>query len=134
MANEQNLIGHQFTSEQSREEAAINGRKGGIASGEAKRKRKSLKEALIFLLNDTHSIKNKDTGEIKEMLGTDALATALYSKAVKGNTKAFELIRDTIGEKPVEKVELNQIDREQSLKELQELFDDTDGTENTKTD
>ena len=38
MANENNLV--PFTSEQSHEEAVKNGRKGGIASGEAKRNRK----------------------------------------------------------------------------------------------
>ena len=42
MANEKNLI--PFTSEQSREEAAKNGRKGGIASGESRRAKKSMAE------------------------------------------------------------------------------------------
>ena len=44
MANPENLKGHEFTSDQSREEAARNGRKGGKASGEARRRRKELRE------------------------------------------------------------------------------------------
>ena len=48
MANEKNLI--PFTSEQSHEEAVKNGRKGGIASGEAKRNRKMLRDCIDYLL------------------------------------------------------------------------------------
>ena len=44
MANEKNL--NPFTSDQSREEAKKNGRKGGIASGKAKRKKKTLQKAM----------------------------------------------------------------------------------------
>ena len=40
-----------FTSEQSREQAKINGRKGGIACGEARREEKRMREALEFVLN-----------------------------------------------------------------------------------
>lgn len=69
--------------------------KGGKASGESRRQRKTLKEELLALLSE---------GDIQE-----SIALALVKQAVKGNnagsvTKAFEVIRDTIGEKPVEKV------------------------------
>lgn len=54
--NEQNLKGHEFTSEQSREQAAINGRKGGLASAKAIKERKLiatlLREVLDEKLND----------------------------------------------------------------------------------
>ena len=45
MANEQNL--KPFTSNQSREEAVKNGRKGGIRSGEAKREKKLIKDRIL---------------------------------------------------------------------------------------
>lgn len=48
--------------------------------------------------------------------------------------KALEVIRDTIGEKPIEKVEVGKIDREQSLQELNEIFNDTDGTQDNSAD
>ena len=102
MANEQNLV--PFTSEQSREEAAKNGRKGGIASGKARRARKTLREELETLL--TMPTVDKETGEKKESTVQSAITAALVKQALKGNTKAYEIIRDTIGEKPTEHVTL----------------------------
>lgn len=46
MANEQNLHAP-FTSDQSREEAAKNGRKGGLASGAARREKATLRSVLL---------------------------------------------------------------------------------------
>ena len=75
----------------STEEARERGRKGGLASGEARRKRKTLKEELLLMLSD---------GDIQEKI-----SIALINEAINGNnagsvTKAFEVIRDTIGERP----------------------------------
>jgi hypothetical protein len=66
-------------------------RKGGIASGEARRKRKTLKEELLALLemNDNN----------------EKISVAILSKALNGDIQAFTTIRDTIGEKPTDKVE-----------------------------
>lgn len=49
MANEQNL--KPFTSEQDREKAKINGKKGGVRSGEVRREKASFKKSLETLLN-----------------------------------------------------------------------------------
>lgn len=49
MANEKNLI--PFTSEQSHEEAVKNGKKGGIASGEARRQKKTIQKILDSFLD-----------------------------------------------------------------------------------
>ena len=68
MANEQNL--RVPTSS----EARINGKKGGIASGEARR------------------------------AGTEAVVAKAFQAALKGDWKAGELVRDTAGHKPVERV------------------------------
>ena len=94
MANEQNL-----KPVKSKKEARERGRKGGLASGEARRKRKTLKEELLLMLSD---------GDIQEKI-----SLALINEAIKGNnagsvTKAFEVIRDTIGERPVDKVQATQ--------------------------
>lgn len=101
MPNEQNL--KPFTSDQSREKAAENGRKGGIASGEAKRRRKTLKEELLLMLE------NEDVQR--------SVAAALINEATEGNNagsvaRAFETIRDTIGEKPIDRVEQINVDAE----------------------
>lgn len=45
--NDDNLKGHEFTSNQSREKAATNGRKGGVASGVSRRKHKAIRELLL---------------------------------------------------------------------------------------
>lgn len=103
MANEQNLI--PFTSEQSREEAARNGQKGGIASGAARRYRKTLRADLEALLDSP-------APDGSERTTAAAIALALINKALKGDTRAFEIIRDTIGEKPAERISLAQIDQD----------------------
>ena len=65
-------------------------RKAGIQSGIAKRERKTLKDSLLMLLQD-ETVQN-------------SLVAALMKKAQKGDVKAFEAIRDTIGENPTNKV------------------------------
>lgn len=87
MANEQNLIPN---SERTPNELREMARNGGLASGEARRKRKTLKEELLLMLSE---------GETQQ-----SVTLALIEKAMSGDTKAFEVIRDTIGEKPVDKV------------------------------
>lgn len=76
----------------SSDEARENGRKGGIKSGEVRRERKALKEELLYLL---------EQGNTQEKI-----SLALIKQALKGNVKAFETIRDTIGEKPTDKQEI----------------------------
>ena len=39
------------------------------------------------------------------------MALKQFEKALKGDTRAFEVIRDTAGQKPVEKVEMATIDQ-----------------------
>ena len=87
------------------EEARKNGKKGGIASGKARAERKALKEELLLLLSEGNTQKK--------------ISLSLIKEAIKGNTKAFEVIRDTIGEKPVEKVDMNaNISYEEAIKEV----------------
>lgn len=108
VANEQNLV--PFTSEQSREEAVKNGKKGGIASGEARRARKSLRAELEVLLSE--AVIDKKTGKPTDSTVQQAITVALVQKALRGNTKAYEIIRDTIGEKPVERFSLEEISQD----------------------
>lgn len=63
---------------------------GGIARAEQRARRKTLKEELQLLLE------NGDT----QQKG----CIAILEKFLNGDIKAFETIRDTIGEKPSEKV------------------------------
>ena len=109
MANEQNLV--PFTSEQSHEEAVKNGRKGGIASGEARRNKKMLRDCIDYLFERVDKTVIGDDGQ--PMSGAEQLAYNLFIKAL-GETdtgkaaKAFEVLRDTAGQRPVEKVQSTQ--------------------------
>lgn len=103
MPNEQNLV--PFTSYQSRDEAVRNGQKGGIASGSARRYRRTLRADLETLLDSPAPDRSERTTAA-------AIALALINKALKGDTRAFEIIRDTIGEKPAERISLAQIDQD----------------------
>lgn len=107
--NEENLI--PFTSDQNREEAKKNGRKGGIASGKARREKKLIKEQINLLLS--LPLKDEKTKAKFKSLGIDsedidnqmAMVIAMWQKALKGDVNAFNTIRDTIGEKPIEQVQ-----------------------------
>lgn len=88
MANEGNLIPGD---KRSPEEARNNGRKGGIASGKARRHQKDLREAVIAGL--AGMIQSK-TGE--SLTVAEAIARAQLSKALKGDAKAFQLVSEMI--------------------------------------
>ena len=98
MANNDNL--KPFDSNQNREEAKKNGRKGGIKSGEAKRRRKTMRAMLDYLLEKELTSKNGEKATTLE-----AMMTAMIKQGLNGNVKAVEFIRDTTGQKPTEKVE-----------------------------
>lgn len=110
MANEENLIPF---SERSKEEARELGAKGGIASGIVRREKKLMKDQMALLLS--MPLMNEDLKEKIQELGIEeedidnqmAIVMAMWQKAIKGNVKASEFIRDTLGEKPIEKVEVN---------------------------
>ena len=79
---------------------------GGKARGEQKKRQKTFREALETLLAKEVIDKN---GEKYDLL--TAISAKQVEKASKGDTKAFEVIRDTIGQKPVERVEISDIDK-----------------------
>jgi len=101
--NTQNLVmggeAHALTAEEAS--------KGGKASAEARRKKRDLRAALEVLLEREVTDGNGGT-----ITGAQALTARLYKEALKGNVKAFEVLRDTVGQKPVEKVEQVNIDME----------------------
>ena len=68
-------------------------RKGGQASGEARRQKKSLKNALLALLEMQHRSKG---GEVKT--GYEVMAVTLFNKAMKGDTKTLKLMAELVDE------------------------------------
>ncbi len=88
MANEQNLI--PFSERTEKEQREIR-QKGGIKSGEVRRARKSFRESFVDELSE-----GKSQAEIVK---------AILEKARQGDIQSAIFIRDTIGEKPTDKVE-----------------------------
>lgn len=94
----------------SKEEAREISKKGGIRSGEVRRERKKLKEELLLLLSEGDNNRR--------------MSLAIFERALNGDTKAFEVIRDTIGEKPKEQIENTNI--EMSYEDYIKKIEDTD--------
>lgn len=98
MANNENLIPFD---KRSVNEAREFGRKGGKASGESRRRKADFRKTLNLLL--TAEIDNPEWTPILEAMGLDstlesAVNAAIIKKALAGNVKAYEAIRDTLGQ------------------------------------
>lgn len=125
IANEKNLI--PFTSEQNREEASKNGRKGGKASGEARRRKKLFKEQINLLLS--LPLQDPKAKKQLEALGIDtdnidnqmAMVISMWQKAIKGDVQAFNTLRDTAGEKPKEEIEVSR-STDETIKEIDDYL------------
>lgn len=107
MANEQNLRPGEY--KLSQEEA----KKGGIKSGEARRRKKTMKEQAELLLS--LSVQNPKLKKAMEGLGIKkdeqtnqmAMIIAMMNKAIsKGDVQAFNTLQATIGEKPKEEIKI----------------------------
>jgi hypothetical protein len=96
MPKSENLIPYTSRSADELRQMRIN---GGIKSGELRRAKKTMKEMLDYLL-DKEIKTNK--GDMSTM---EAIMVSMIAKASKGDVRATEFIRDTIGQKPTEKRE-----------------------------
>lgn len=111
MTNETNL-----NPVRSEDEARRKGRAGGIASGKARREKKMMRETLDILLSmplkngkfaDVESIRNYAALKGKNISVQEAILIAQVNKAMKGDTRAAEYVRDTMGQKPTDSVDMN---------------------------
>ena len=94
-------------SERTKEEQRRIARQGGIASGKARAEKRDLRKALELLLEQTFTDKKGVT-----RTGAQAITEKLFSEVMKGNVRAFEVLRDTVGQKPVEKVMIAEVDQD----------------------
>lgn len=93
----------------STDEARAIGKKGGVASGKARREKKLIRETFETLLSMPLDV-GKQTGideirSIAEVKGAnitvqEAICIKMAQKAMKGDVRAAEYIRDTAGQKP----------------------------------
>lgn len=89
-----------------KEERKALARKAGLASGKARRERKTLREDLLALLSAGNTQKDMNL--------------AIIAKALEGDTRAYEIVRDTIGEKPADKIIVAEVS--------QDIIDDIEKT------
>lgn len=98
MANNENLVPF---NKRSVSEAREFGRKGGKASGEARRRKANFRKELNDLL--TTELDSPEWSPVLEALGLDntlgmALHAAMFKEALKGNVKAYEAIAKYSGQ------------------------------------
>lgn len=110
MAKEDNLIRNSdLTPKERREKAA----KAGRSSGKARRRKKTMREALEILMFNTElpeALKARMKAEgIKpeDMNHQMAITRSLIAKAESGDVQAYNAICAMIGEKPAEKFDMN---------------------------
>ena len=124
MANEENLIP---ASQRSKSEARENSKKGGIASGVSRRRKKALrttlKEAMMMQLKELHpDMQNAIIQAVKlgdaELTVSDAVLGSIIRNACKGNSQMAKLLLDVLGETPDVRLKERELKmKEQALKE-----------------
>lgn len=109
------------------EESVANGRKGGIASAESRKKAKTIRETLKLFLST-----QLDEGEAKDRLvelGFDPtmlnqMGLATMQRAMNGDIEAARFVRDSVGEKPREGMDIGIEDKPLASLDLSKLTDD----------
>lgn len=96
MANEQNLIPN---SQRSPSEVRENSRKGGIASGEARRAKRDFRESMMQALAEMIDRKDDNGTVIAKISAQDAICLKQIAKALKGDTTAAKFCVDVSAEK-----------------------------------
>lgn len=119
MGNKQNLLPRMGKEIDSTEKARRLGALGGKASGESKRRKKTMKELVQIMGNSPAPKQVADkiktlfpNLEDDDLINKVTILAKQFEKANKGDSKAFELIRDTGGEKPSDKLEMTGKDGE----------------------
>ena len=103
MANEQNLKPIR-KGDLSKEELKKRQSNGGLKSAEARREKRLIKDRILERMGESD---------------WDAMIDGLIARATESD-KAFELLRDTIGQKPSDKIDLSIED--ESAREIDEYF------------
>jgi len=107
LANDENLIPMNRRTKSERREIAS---KGGKASGEARRKKRDMRQAAEMLLNMPVSNKQSTMKATLTALGINeedmdysmGVLAAMLVQAANGNVKAATFLRDTAGQNPAQ--------------------------------
>ena len=106
-----------YNENRSTEEAQENGRKGGIASGIARRRKRSMKEAADLFL----SLPVTDTKTFNKMVKAGvsaddidyqmAVIVGMTTKAIKGDAKAAKILIDILGGSSEDEAKQNTLEK-----------------------
>ena len=94
MGKASNIEQYQFTSAQDRQAAAENGRKGGIASGIAKREKRRLSDALSTVLDESVALTDGSQMTRGEIIVRNILSRAKDEGTVRDLKTLMELTGD----------------------------------------
>lgn len=138
--NDENLI--PFADRTESEQREIR-RKGGKASGKARRERKTMRETAEYYLNlpqhkgkvDTMDrIRTSDDVKGANLTNQDMIILKHIDQARKGNNRSAEFLRDLVGERPTDRqevtvrgaveIDLEHADIDAVLAEIRRLKDD----------
>ncbi|EUB32447.1 hypothetical protein [Olsenella uli] len=126
MANKGNLVPNESRTPSQRRE---NARKAGKASGRSRREKRDMRETFRAMLDmplrpgGTTQAQTMDGMDGKNMTVGQAIALAQLRKAMAGDTRAAEFVRDTSGQRPSDRVELTAPSRE-SAEEFGRMLDE----------
>lgn len=118
MANKQNLL--RPKRDQTAEERRESARRAGKASAEARRRKRDMRETFRDLLD--MPLKEGDLDEVTALAGAnrknvtvgEAIALIMANKAIKGDVRAAEFVRDTSGQRPTSSVQVTAESKEAS--------------------
>ena len=122
MANEQNLIPLQSRTQRERNEIAL---QGANASNKVQRQKKQLQHQFQMLMS--LELKDNDIKKQVQSLGMcgenivtveTAMCAAITQRALNGSFKAFEIIRDMLGENPKNQIQIEEKEIIQIIKSI----------------
>ena len=109
MANNENLV--PFTSDQSREEAVRNGRKGGIKSGQARRRKAALRDTMnrcLTMQAHVDGLSDVLIADGGESTYEEIITMAMINQAMLGDVKAYNAIMKVVGQTDKSEVDLEE--------------------------
>lgn len=115
------------------EQRAEFGRKGGIASGEAKRRKKAMRERLQILLElslkngkkaDVETVKSWADLRGRNITVEDAMMIKQIEKALNGDTQAAAFVRDTSGQSPSNNLSVGVTAENNLFQQIEESLND----------
>ena len=98
-----------FGKGRSTDEARESGKIGGLVSGAVRRKKAAMRDYAQFILGIKRKVSDKTLQQLREMgiseeevTGQTLALMKIMDKAIAGDIKAMEFLRDTAGEKPTD--------------------------------